>query len=396
MNTNGTLSGTPTASGTFTFTVTATDIYGCTTSTVYNWVISPCPAITLNPNTLPNGTPGTAYSQTITQTGGTNPTTYAVISGALPPGLTLATGGGLTGTPTTPGTYTFTVQSTSVGGCIGSQTYTIIITCPTITLSPGTLPVDTVGTVYNETITQSGSLGSTFTYTVSSGSLPPGITLAANGTLSGTGTATGTYTFDVTMTDNQGCSVTVTYTIDVVCPVIIINQTIVDTIFATVPYTTTLTQTGGTAPYTYAVTNGTLPTGITLGTDGVLSGTSTNGGIFTITVTVTDANGCTATQVFTIVVYDPLSVVKVDANKASVVLLPNNVTNTTTALIITNSSIKAELRVVDITGKVVYHNTANLKAGENRVSLDLHQLASGTYTLQVKPLNVAPVRFNKQ
>ncbi len=396
LNTNGTLSGTPTASGTFTFTITATDIYGCTTSTVYNWVISPCPVITLNPNTLPNGAPGTAYSQTITQTGGTNPTTYAVISGALPPGLTLATGGGLTGTPTTPGTYTFTVQSTSVGGCIGSQTYTIIITCPTITLSPGTLPVDTVGTAYNETITQTGSLGSTFTYTVSSGSLPPGITLATNGDLTGTGTATGTYTFDVTMTDNQGCSVTVSYTIDVVCPVIVINQTIVDTIFATVPYTTTLTQTGGTAPYTYAVTNGTLPTGITLGTDGVLSGTSTNGGTFTVTVTVTDANGCTATQVFNIVVYDPLSVVKVDANKASVVLLPNNVTNTTTALIVTNSSIKAELRVVDITGKVVYHNTANLKAGENRVSLDLHQLASGTYTLHVKPLNVAPVRFNKQ
>ncbi len=394
--TNGTLSGTPNVSGTFNFTVTATDANGCTATKVYNWVISPCPPITLNPATLPNGTPGTAYSQTITQTGGTNPTTYTVSSGTLPPGLSLATGGGLTGTPTTPGTYTFTVQSSSVGGCLGSQTYTIVIACPTITLAPGTLPADTVGQAYNQTITQTGSLGSTFTYTVSSGTLPPGITLAANGDLTGTGTTTGTYTFDVTMTDNQGCSATVTYTIDVVCPVIVIDQTIVDTVFASTPYSTALTQTGGTAPYTYALTNGTLPTGITLGTDGVLSGTSTNTGSFTVTVTVTDANGCTATRVFTIVVYDPLSVVRVDAGKASVVLLPNNVANTTTALITTNSSIKAELRVVDITGKVVYQSTANLKTGENRIDLDLHQLASGTYTLHVKPLNVAPVRFNKQ
>lgn len=393
----GVLSGTPTTTGTYTFTIIATDGIGCSGTHTYTIDIN-CPTITIAPATLPDGTVNTAYSQTATQTGSTGTITWST-SGTLPPGLSInSTSGVLSGTPTATGTFTFTITATDGFGCTGSQSYTIDINCPTITLSPGTLPADTVGEGYNQTITQTGSTGTTLTYTVSSGTLPPGMTLnATTGVISGTTTASGTATFDITVTDEFGCSSTVTYTINSNCPVIVINETSLPTIFANTPYSQTLTLTGGTSPYTYTVTSGTLPTGITLDANtGVVSGTSTDIGSFTITVTVTDANGCTGTQTFTIVVDWPVSVKNVVAGKESVALLPNIVTDKTMAHVISNFSGKAQIRVLDITGKIVYSNVANLQMGENRINLDLHELSSGSYTFHIKPLNVAPVKFTKQ
>src|SRR5207248_7777115 len=60
---------------------------------------------------------------------------------------------------------------------------------------------------------------------------------------------------------------------------------------ARVAYNQTITASGGTAPFTFALTSGTLPTGLTLSVSGVLSGTPTVAGSFTFTVTATDANG---------------------------------------------------------------------------------------------------------
>ncbi len=86
-----------------------------------------CPTITVNPATLPNGFVGAAYNQTISATGGTAPYTFAVTTGTLPGGLTLAGGGALTGTPTTVGTFNFTVTATDNTGCTGTRAYTVVI-----------------------------------------------------------------------------------------------------------------------------------------------------------------------------------------------------------------------------------------------------------------------------
>ena len=124
----GLLSGTPTVSGTFNFTVRATDNNACTGERAYTLLLNPpCTTITVNPATLPNGFVGTAYSQTLTATGGTAPYTFTVTTGSLPNGLTLASGGALTGTPTTLGTFTFTVTATDNTGCTGTRAYTVIV-----------------------------------------------------------------------------------------------------------------------------------------------------------------------------------------------------------------------------------------------------------------------------
>ncbi len=92
--------------------------------------------ITLTPTALPNGMLGTPYSQTITASGGTGPYTFAVTSGTLPPGLTLATNGTLSGKPTSAGSFTFTVTATDHGGATGSQAYTLVVPAPKALPSP--------------------------------------------------------------------------------------------------------------------------------------------------------------------------------------------------------------------------------------------------------------------
>jgi len=96
-----------------------------------------CLPITVNPPTLPNGTVGSAYNQTITAIGGTPPYTFAVSSGTLPPGLTLSAGGTLSGTPTTAGTSNFTITATDSNACPGSRAYSIVIAAAGVPPGPG-------------------------------------------------------------------------------------------------------------------------------------------------------------------------------------------------------------------------------------------------------------------
>ncbi|MGA9752232.1 MAG: protease pro-enzyme activation domain-containing protein [Acidobacteriota bacterium] len=103
------------------------------TALVNNWAA--CPAITLSPSALANGVDATAYSATISATGGAAPYTYAVTSGSLPGGLALSSSGTLSGTPTASGSSSFTVTATDANGCTGSQAYslTILVQPPVVT-----------------------------------------------------------------------------------------------------------------------------------------------------------------------------------------------------------------------------------------------------------------------
>jgi len=98
-----------------------------------------CPVITVNPATLPNGTVGTAFGPaTVSATGGTGTYFFVVSAGALPTGLTLnSVSGAITGTPTAPGTFNFTVTAAdAVTACNGSRPFSIVIVAPAIPVPP--------------------------------------------------------------------------------------------------------------------------------------------------------------------------------------------------------------------------------------------------------------------
>ena len=89
------------------------------------------------------------------------------------------------------------------------------------------------------------------------------------------------------------------------CPVIVVGppQTQIAVGRVDSPYSQTFTQTGGTAPVTFSSTGGPLPPGLTLNaTTGVLAGAPTQAGTFQFTITATDANGCTGSQTFRVVI----------------------------------------------------------------------------------------------
>ena len=123
----GILSGTPTAQAiSQAFTVRATDANGCFGETAYTLTIN-CQAITVTPPGPAPATVGVPFSQAFTQTGAIGGATFAITTGTIP-GLSLSSGGVLSGIPTSPGTFPITVTVTDGNGCTGSTPYTLTVT----------------------------------------------------------------------------------------------------------------------------------------------------------------------------------------------------------------------------------------------------------------------------
>nr|WP_282440592.1 putative Ig domain-containing protein [Stenotrophomonas indicatrix] len=282
-----TISGTPTQRGAYAFTIRATD--STSASGVRSFSGSAAnPTLAIAPSS-PSAAQGLAYSVTFTASGGVPGYTFAYENGTLPPGLTLS-GATLSGTPTTQGSYTFGIRVTDSSSGTGSyaevETVTLqVIPPPTILVNPFTVPGATVGAGYSQTLSGSGGTAP-YTFAITAGSLPAGLSLnTSTGALAGTPTAAGTFT--VTATDANTFTGSRAYSLVVALPVIVIAPTTLPDGTVAAAYSQSVSASGGIAPYTYAITAGALPTGLTLGGTGGITGTPTAGGTFNFTVTAT-------------------------------------------------------------------------------------------------------------
>jgi len=311
--TTGVISGTPSKAGTYTFTAKVVDTNGSSDTDICTIVVVGAPPVNLDCSACgsgaTNGKVGSAYSATLSVSGGKSPFTFSISSGSLPPGLTLNTATGLiSGTPTTPGTYAFTAKVTDSNGSSDTATCSIAVVGSPINLDCGACGSGkaTLGSAYSSTLQVTGGT-KPFTFSIISGSLPPGLKLnASTGVISGMPTAAGTYTFTSKVVDSKGNSDTQTCTIVVVGSPINLDCGSCGTTSnasAGSSYSTTLKVNGGVPGYTFSIISGALPQGLSLNTStGVILGTPTTAGTFTFTSKVVDSKGSSDTQTCTIVV----------------------------------------------------------------------------------------------
>jgi uncharacterized protein (TIGR03437 family) len=204
----GVLSGTPTKAGTANFTVTVNDGVITASAMVSLTINGPMPLATPG-GSLTSAQANISYTATLTATGGTGTYSWTVIGGTLPPGLTLSSGGTLTGTPTVAGTYSFTAQVTDSTGTMTSGSFTVVVNpAPLKLISSNTLPSGVVGATYPIQIFTATGGTPTYTFSISAGSLPAGLTFS-NGQITGTPTSAGSFDFTVLVTDsnNQTASI---------------------------------------------------------------------------------------------------------------------------------------------------------------------------------------------
>lgn len=125
------------------------------------------------------------------------PFTFALLAGTLPDGMTITSDGFLTGTPSSSGSFTFTVQVVADSGESAQKSFTMQV----VEITTSTLPDGTQGTSYSQALSENGGIAP-FSWQVTTGSLPTGLTLdETTGVISGTPTVGGDYNFTVTLQD---------------------------------------------------------------------------------------------------------------------------------------------------------------------------------------------------
>jgi hypothetical protein len=309
LSSNGTISGTPSALGSSSFTVQVKDANNTTAASTFTITInSSGTGLSITTAALQDGFAGIAYSQTLSATGGKTPYTWAVASGSLPAGLTLkATTGTISGVPTAAGTTTFVIQVKDSRKVTATKTLTLTV-IPSISISTSTLGDGYVGSVYNQAISTIG--GKTpFVWSVTSGSLPAGLALnTSNGSITGTPTTVGSSSFTLQVMDANNVTTTRSFQLTVF-PALSISTAALTDNYVGLPYSQTLSATGGKTPYTWAVISGTLPTGLSIvPEDGRIAGTPSSVQSSSVSIQVRDTNGVAAVKSLDMAIRDFASI----------------------------------------------------------------------------------------
>jgi Putative Ig domain len=245
---------------------------------------SPSPAaVTIMTASLPNAQVSSAYSATLIARGGTAPYTWSLTSGILPAGLMLdASTGAISGIPSAAvagASLTFLVTDSSTPALAHSITLILSVAPAPVTITTGSLPSGQINAAYSTTLAATGGTAP-YTWTLTNGTLPAGLSLtASSGVTSGTPTVAVSatpLTFKATDSSNPALTKTASLTLTISPATLAITTVSLPNGQVNAAYSVTLLATGGTTPYTWMLTSGTLPSGVSLtASTGVISGTPT-------------------------------------------------------------------------------------------------------------------------
>src|SRR5438876_162217 len=353
---------------------------GCSglASTTTTGPVATAPSITIQP-TSKAVTAGQTASFSVAATG-TAPLNYQWKKNGI------AVSGASSSAYTTPATSTsdsgaqFTVIVSNSAGSVTSSAgvLTVSASIPALQITSSQLPGGTVGSAYSATLNASG--GSTpYTWSVTSGALPNGLTLNSAGSVSGTPSIGGSFPFTVQAQDAAAHSASASLTITVsasIPPLQITGSQLPDGTVGSA-YSATLNASGGTSPYSWSVSSGTLPTGLSLSSSGTLSGTPTVAGAFPFTVAVKDAASGSASASLSI------NVVTAAAPSVSISSPANGATVSGTTTV---SGVASDgLTITSVQLSVDGGAFANASGTTNwSFSLNTNSLSNGPHTLSAK------------
>lgn len=238
---------------------------------------------------LPAITVGAAYTAGLVATSGTGPYSWSVTSGTLPPGMTLTSATGqISGTPTAGGAFPVEIQVQD--SATPSQSASLSLRIFGFEIITQSLPAGIVGAAYNASLDAANGTRP-YSWDVISGFLPTGLTLAsATGQISGTPTAAGTFPVTVRAVDNSTLLQMARASFNITVSRLGITTQSLPAGMVGAAYNASLIATNGTGPYSWSVTSGTLPAGLTLASTGQISGTPTAAGTFAVTIQAQDSS----------------------------------------------------------------------------------------------------------
>lgn len=266
----------------------------------YSLSVASDAAPVITTSSLPSTVVGRPYSKLLGSAGGTGALTWSLASGTLPAGLALGTSTGtLSGTPTSNTTTNFTLRVTDGASMSSTRSFTVT---PGLAITSQSLPEATTGAAYSATLAGAGGAGP-YTWAVTSGSLPAGLSLSGN-RISGTPSVVGTTAVTVRMTDSASRTASSVITITVTGPFVLGDQSWSPGVVG-IETPRLLYASGGRPSYIWTLESGSVPPGMELTSSGWIQGTPTAVGTFTFTVRATDRSGRTATAGATLVIAPP-------------------------------------------------------------------------------------------
>jgi hypothetical protein len=250
--------------------------------------------VTIATSSIAGGQVGVPYAAALSASGGSGSYVWTITQGALPAGLSLDRAlGVISGTPASTGSFGFMVAAADASNSAASATgsFTLAVSGAPLQIKTLLAPTARESVGYSAALAAAGGSGS-YVWSLSSGSLPPGLTLSPSGSLSGVPTTAGAYTFTLRVADaaNTALTTAMSYSIPVQAAIKILAPPAMLAPVRNAPFAYAFVAANSVGTPVWSL-SGNLPQGLTFNTtSGILSGTPRTGGSTTLTITVSDVN----------------------------------------------------------------------------------------------------------